>query len=158
MKVLQSENNQNIQCNSNINQNVRISFFKNSELNPTKSKHNSGMLYWHETLMKENGWCNHLSNFLMTLLVSPRQLGQYHLPLGLLMRLTQLKWNHSMTHASLSQPIISPYDTWSHRQYVGSSGSIGGSMGDVGAWSFSFLVLRFFFFLGTFSFSSCCQK
>lgn len=39
---------------------------------------------------------------------SPLHLGQYHLPLGLWWRPTQEKWNHSMGHSSLSQPIISP--------------------------------------------------
>ena len=48
--------------------------------------------------------------------LSPRHFGQYHLPLGLFVRLTQLKWNHSMAQLSLSQPIISPYDTWRRKQ------------------------------------------
>ena len=35
-------------------------------------------------------------------------LGQYHLPLGLVVRSMHPKWNHSMGQSWLSQPIISP--------------------------------------------------
>jgi len=78
----------------------------------------------------------------------------YHFPLGFEARSTQAKWNHSIGHwgktngdivrnrsqnravrlvptargtltSGLSHPIISPYDTWWHRQYVGSLGSTG---------------------------------
>lgn len=44
----------------------------------------------------------------MVFSLSPRHRGQYHLPLGLWPSPTQEKWNHSMGHWSLSQPIISP--------------------------------------------------
>ena len=47
----------------------------------------------------------------MTVCLSPRHLGQYHFPFGLLESWTQLKWNHSIGQRSLSQPIISPYET-----------------------------------------------
>ena len=58
---------------------------------------------------------------------SPRHFGQYHFPLGFVARATHEKWNHSMGQRSLSHSIISPYDIWSQRQYVGSSGSIASS-------------------------------
>ena len=103
------------------------------------------LLLWHKSLRQ-------CYIFLITLHVSPRHFGQYHLPFGFVVSPTQLKWNHSITQASLSHPIISPYETCSQRQYVGSSGSIGGSIGDC---SFSFLTFRFFFFFGIFSLSSC---
>lgn len=60
-----------------------------------------------------------LRSFLLLSMVfslSPRHFGQYHLPFGLYVSPTQEKWNHSMGHWSLSQPIISPYDTCSQRQ------------------------------------------
>ena len=56
-----------------------------------------------------------------------KQMGQYHLPLGFvaIVNPTQPKWNHSISQSVLSQPIISPYETCLHRQYVGSFGSTG---------------------------------
>ena len=35
-------------------------------------------------------------------------LGQYHFPLGFVVRFMQPKWNHSMGQSALSHPIISP--------------------------------------------------
>lgn len=52
----------------------------------------------------------------MTLGRSPRHLGQYHFPLGFVVRDTHPKWNHSMGQRSLSQRIISPKEIWSQRQ------------------------------------------
>lgn len=40
--------------------------------------------------------------------LSVEHLGQNHFPFGLLVRPTQVKWNHSMGQSGLSQPIISP--------------------------------------------------
>ena len=54
--------------------------------------------------------------------------GQYHLPFGFVVNCIQPKWNHSIGQSVLSQPIISPYDTCWHKQYVGSFGSTGMSM------------------------------
>ena len=79
--------------------------------------------------------------------LSPRHSGQYQRPFGFVVSPTQLKWYHSIGQSSLSQPIISPYDTCWHEQYVGSSGSIASSCGER-APSFCFLVFLFFFFFG----------
>lgn len=73
-----------------------------------------------------------MSAYLFFLRNSSEHLGQNHLPLGLVVRPTHAKWNHSMGQSSLSQPIISPYDTWWHRQYVGSFGSTGMSSTSLG--------------------------
>lgn len=54
--------------------------------------------------------------FSMVFSLSPLHFGQYHLPFGLYVSPTQEKWNHSIGHWSLSQPIISPYETCSQRQ------------------------------------------
>merc|ERR1719150_838132 len=60
----------------------------------------------------------------ITDVLSPRHFGQNHLPLGLDESWTQSKWNHSNGHRSLSHATISPNETCSHKQYVGSSGSM----------------------------------
>lgn len=129
--------------------------------------------------------------------LSPRHFGQNHLPFGLFVSPTQLKWNHSMAQLSLSQPIISPYDTWkhargvrmrrqesmsewkrrpeklcarngpseipglskltcSHRQYVGSSGSMNSRFGDFSPVFSLLFTLRFFFFFGLSSSADIC--
>lgn len=70
--------------------------------------------------------------YLFFLRNSSEHFGQNHLPFGFVVSPTQAKWNHSMGHSSLSHPIISPYDTWWHRQYVGSLGSTGMSSTSLG--------------------------
>lgn len=80
--------------------------------------------------------------------LSPLHFGQYHLPFGLVVRVTQEKWNHSMGHKSLSHIIISPYEIWSHKQYVGSSGSASSSRGgdsSLGVVWLAWRAFRFFF-------------
>lgn len=81
--------------------------------------------------------------------LSPRHLGQYHFPFGFVVRVTQEKWNHSIGHRSLSHIIISPNEIWSHKQYVGSSGSIAASSsrgGDSSRCVLWFVCLDFLFF------------
>lgn len=75
--------------------------------------------------------------------------GQYHLPLGFVVSPTHWKWNHSIGHSSLSHPIISPNETWLHKQYVGSLGSIGNSgVGESWFLDLPFLLVFAFFLPG----------
>lgn len=72
-----------------------------------------------EDRLSRTGHYLDLRSFLLLSMVfslSPLHFGQYHLPFGLYVSPTQEKWNHSIGHWSLSQPIISPYDTCSQRQ------------------------------------------
>ena len=65
-------------------------------------------------ILASRSWLNLASSFknwargFIIVCLSPRHFGQYHFPLGLAVRPIQPKWNHSMGHKSLSQPIISP--------------------------------------------------
>lgn len=85
-------------------------------------------------LYRSNSFRNCCFGFI-TLGRSPRQFGQNHLPFGFVVSDTHEKWNHSIGHKSLSHNIISPNEIWSHKQYVGSSGSIVSSSGGVSSCS-----------------------
>lgn len=52
--------------------------------------------------------CSRTTRCFYFLFLSWEHRGQYHLPLGLVVRPTHAKWNHSMEQSVLSQPIISP--------------------------------------------------
>ena len=71
---------------------------------------------------------NHIFHHFFPFLNKGTHFGQYHLPFGFVVNCMQPKWNHSIGQSVLSQPIISPYDTCWHRQYVGSLGSTGMSI------------------------------
>lgn len=102
-------------CNKDWNK-----FSKFSHVLQMRNKHR---IYFRRFLdedrLSRTGHYLDLRSFLLLSMVfslSPLHFGQYHLPFGLYVSPTQEKWNHSIGHWSLSQPIISPYETCSQRQ------------------------------------------